>query len=56
MMDALGEFLAMGGYGVYVWTSYAAVAAVLLLNWLIPHLRERALLRGGHDDDAGDTP
>ncbi len=55
-MDAFREFVFMDGYAVYVWTSYAAVATVLLLNWLLPHLRERALLRGGDDDDAGDTP
>lgn len=55
-MEALREFVAMDGYAVYVWSSYAAVAAVLLLNWLLPHLRERALIRGDDDDDAGGAP
>jgi heme exporter protein D len=28
------EFFAMGGYGLYVWGSYAATAVVLILNVL----------------------
>ena len=35
-MDALTEFLHMGGYAFYVWTSYAITAAVLVLNVIIP--------------------
>jgi heme exporter protein CcmD len=29
----LREFLNMGGYGGYVWTSYGLTTLVLLLNW-----------------------
>jgi heme exporter protein CcmD len=29
----LNEFLRMGGYAGYVWTSYGLTALVLLLNW-----------------------
>lgn len=36
-MDA-SSWLAMGGYGFYIWTSYG-VAAVLLLGLLIASLR-----------------
>ena len=28
----MNEFLAMGGYGAYVWTSYALAAIVLVWN------------------------
>ena len=41
----IGEFLAMGGYAVYVWTSYAIALVVLLLNVIIPRRRERELIR-----------
>ncbi|MBI4184386.1 MAG: heme exporter protein CcmD [Proteobacteria bacterium] len=30
----MGEFLAMGGYGAFVWPSYALAAAVLAGLWL----------------------
>lgn len=38
------EFFAMGTYGFYVWTSYAAAAVVLLLNIALP-LRRRKTVR-----------
>jgi heme exporter protein D len=44
-MKTLAEFLAMGGYAAYVWTSYALAAAVLGWNVLAPLRRERRLLR-----------
>ena len=39
------EFLHMGGYAFYVWTSYGIVALVLILNFTIPILRRRNLLK-----------
>jgi heme exporter protein D len=37
MMNALGTYFAMGGYGVYVWPAYALTATVLggfaLFSW-----------------------
>lgn len=36
------DFLHMGGYAFYVWTSYALAALVLALNWALPR---RALRR-----------
>ncbi len=37
------EFFAMGGYGFYVWASYAVAAVVLALNvWLPLRRRKRA--------------
>ncbi len=41
----MSEFLAMGGYGSYVWSSYALGFVVLLLNFTIPKSREKALFR-----------
>jgi len=40
------EFLAMGGYGLYVWGSYAAAAALMLLE---PWLAQRRHRRAWHD-------
>lgn len=33
----------MGGYAVYVWTSYALAAAVLVVNVIHPILQRRRL-------------
>jgi heme exporter protein D len=36
------KFFAMGGYAVYVWSSYALAALVLILNIYLPlHRRKR---------------
>ena len=35
-MDALTEFLHMGGYAFYVWTAYAITTVVLVLNVVVP--------------------
>ena len=45
--SSLGEFLAMGGYGLYVWSAYAVTAVVIVAEvvMLIRHgrtLRARA--------------
>ena len=37
-MDRLGEFLAMGGYGGYVWPAYL-IAAGVLVALLVASLR-----------------
>lgn len=39
------EFLHMGGYGVYVWSSYGVAAVVLITNAVLPIFRFRALRR-----------
>ncbi len=41
----MSEFLNMGGYAVYVWSSYAIVATVLVVNLVVPYLRHKQLLR-----------
>jgi len=40
----LNEFFHMGGYAVYVWTSYAIALVVLLLNIILPARQRRKLL------------
>lgn len=44
-MQALGEFLHMGGYAFYVWSSYAIAALMLALNLWLPVRRWRELRR-----------
>ena len=42
---SLNEFFSMGGYGIYVWSSYGICAIVLLLNVVQPIMRERRTIR-----------
>jgi heme exporter protein D len=45
----MDDFLAMGGYGAYVWSSYAIFMGALLMDFIAPRLRNRhviAELRG----------
>jgi heme exporter protein D len=44
-MNALREFLHMGGYGLYVWSAYGLAAVVLAWNAFAPWAREQSLLR-----------
>jgi heme exporter protein D len=46
------DFVAMGGYGLYVWGSFAMTAAVLFGEVWALRARRRALLRDDHDDAA----
>ena len=39
------DFLNMGGYAFYVWTSYGISLAVMILNIILPIRREKELLR-----------
>ncbi len=41
----MAEFLHMGGYAFYVWTSYALGALVLAANIVAPALRRRRIER-----------
>jgi heme exporter protein D len=41
---SLTEFLHMGGYAFYVWTSYGIALIVLLANLLLPIRQRRKLL------------
>ena len=42
----MSDFLAMGGYGFYVWTSYAVFLVVLLVDAHAPGLRRRRVHAG----------
>ena len=44
-MNSLQEFLHMGGYAFYVWSAYAVVFVVLVLNVIAPIARNRELKR-----------
>jgi len=44
-MNSFAEFLAMGGYGFYVWTSYGIALVVLLLNVIVPAMQRKQFLR-----------
>ncbi|MDE2024362.1 MAG: heme exporter protein CcmD [Gammaproteobacteria bacterium] len=44
-MSSWHEFLTMGGYGAYVWPSYALVLVVMVINAILPGRRQRALLK-----------
>jgi heme exporter protein D len=43
-MEQSTNFLDMGGYAFYVWTSYGLSLIVLLLNYLLPRAREKKLI------------
>jgi heme exporter protein D len=42
---SLQEFLAMGGYGFYVWTSYAIATIILVANVILPIIKRKNFLR-----------
>ncbi len=42
----LAEFLAMGGYGFYVWTAYSVVGIGLACNLWLPGRAHRRWLAG----------
>ena len=44
-MKGLQEFLAMGGYGFYVWTSYGIALVVLVANIMIPLMQRKSFVR-----------
>jgi heme exporter protein D len=39
------EFFSMGGYGFYVWTSYAFAALILIFNLYLPLRRHKSVHR-----------
>lgn len=41
----MNDFLAMGGYALYVWGSYGVAALVLVLNLWTAHRREQIVRR-----------
>lgn len=43
-MNSFAEFLAMGGYGMYVWFAYGIAFVVILLNVLLPIMQRKQLI------------
>lgn len=41
----MAEFFAMGGYAVFVWTSYGIAVIALILTFIWPMLQKRKLLQ-----------
>ncbi len=40
----MSDFLAMGGYGAYLWPSYAVFVIVLAIDALAPRIKRRRVL------------
>ena len=62
--DSVGAFLNMGGYAVYVWSSYAVVTITIVLNIVFAvtrlrrtqaMLRQRLLLEDASDESESET-
>ena len=45
MWNSPSEFFAMGGYALYVWSSFGACALVLLLEPIVIRIRNNAVIR-----------
>ena len=43
--ESLLEFVQMGGHGVYVWLSYGITLMVITLNFILPKLEQKQLLK-----------
>jgi heme exporter protein D len=41
----MSEFINMGGYAIFVWSSFGMSLLVLLLNVILPAMRRKQLLR-----------
>jgi heme exporter protein D len=52
--NSLGDFLAMGGYGLYVWGSFGVTALVLAVECVALALRRKALRELPLDDEPED--
>ncbi|WP_395621114.1 heme exporter protein CcmD [Dokdonella sp.] len=44
----MDDFLAMGGYATYVWSSYAIFVVGLLIDYLAPRWRNRRIISELH--------
>jgi heme exporter protein D len=55
MWNSFGDFLAMGGYALYVWGSIAACALVCVFEPISLTLKRRALLAELREQGVRDT-
>ena len=53
-MNSLGELLAMGGYGLYVWGSLGMCAAVVVAELMVIRFRRRLLAQEAVDERAAE--
>lgn len=42
---SLSEFLNMGGYATFVWSSYGLTLIVLVINWWLPYQQHKQNLK-----------
>jgi heme exporter protein D len=55
MWNSFGDFLAMGGYGFFVWGSLAVCILACIFEPISLNLKRRALLAEVREQGAGDT-
>ena len=55
MWNSFGDFLAMGGYGLFVWGSMGACLLVCVAEPLSLNLKRRALLAEVWEQGSSDT-
>ena len=55
MWNSFGDFLAMGGYGLFVWGSLGACAVVCIAEPVLLNLKRRALLREASEQGLSDA-
>ena len=55
MWNNVGDFLAMGGYGLYVWGSIGACVLVCMVEPISLNLKRRALLAEVREPGTPDT-
>ncbi len=48
-MKSWHEFISMGGYAVYVWSSYGIALVIMLANAILPGRQQRRLLKDIHN-------
>lgn len=54
MLDSFADFVAMGGYAGYVWSSYGIALVVVLGNLIWPLVRHRQTCRRIRNGDCDD--
>lgn len=55
MWNSFGDFLAMGGYGFFVWASLGVCALVCIFEPISLNLKRRALLAEVREQGTADT-